>query len=277
MRLRELKKHLLDRAKSLELKNLEVALIIERATNLSKEEQILKAEDEIDEKSTELAISLLKRRLMGEPSAYILNEKEFWGLSFYVDENVLIPRPDTETLVETALLKAKELKNPKILDLCTGSGAIATALSYEMKTQVSFSDISEKAIEIARKNYIKNTGFEPISRIGDLFEPWKDKIFDLIVSNPPYLTEEWIEIASPEVKKEPREALLGGEGDGLGIIRRIIKEAPSHLKENGYLLLEADYRQIGLCVRLFEKEGFRDIGIKKDLAGLERVVYGRRS
>lgn len=141
MRLRELKKHLLDRAKSLELKNLEVALIIERATNLSKEEQILKAEDEIDEKSTELAISLLKRRLMGEPSAYILNEKEFWGLSFYVDENVLIPRPDTETLVETALLKAKELENPKILDLCTGSGAIATALSYEMKTQVSFSDI----------------------------------------------------------------------------------------------------------------------------------------
>ncbi len=277
MRLRELKKHLLDRAKSLELKNLEVALIIERATNLSKEEQILKAEDEIDEKSTELAISLLKRRLMGEPSAYILNEKEFWGLSFYVDENVLIPRPDTETLVETALLKAKELENPKILDLCTGSGAIATALSYEMKTQVSFSDISEKAIEIARKNYIKNTGFKPISRIGDLFEPWKDKIFDLIVSNPPYLTEEWIEIASPEVKKEPREALLGGEGDGLGIIRRIIKEAPSHLKENGYLLLEADYRQIGLCVRLFEKEGFRDIGIKKDLAGLERVVYGRRS
>lgn len=277
MRLRELKKHLLDRAKSLELKNLEVALIIERATNLSKEEQILKAEDEIDEKSTELAISLLKRRLMGEPSAYILNEKEFWGLSFYVDENVLIPRPDTETLVETALLKAKELENPKILDLCTGSGAIATALSYEMKTQVSFSDISEKAIEIARKNYIKNTGFKTISRIGDLFEPWKDKIFDLIVSNPPYLTEEWIEIASPEVKKEPREALLGGEGDGLGIIRRIIKEAPSHLKENGYLLLEADYRQIGLCVRLFEKEGFRDIGIKKDLAGLERVVYGRRS
>lgn len=276
MKLRQLKSQLIQKASKLETPALEVRLCIEKVLSMPIEKQILNSELEINDSDAEEICNLLQKRLEGKPMAYILGEKEFYGHKFKVDKNVLIPRPDTELLVEKTIEIANTKHNPKILDLCTGSGAIAASVSYALDQDVFFSDISNAALEIAKFNYENITKRKPNARLGSLFECWKDHTFDIISTNPPYLTRKWYEETEIEVKQEPVLALVDYAEDGLDIIREIIDEAPSHLNTDGYLLIEGDYRQMENCAKILSSKGFKDIVILKDLNGKDRVVYGRK-
>ena len=162
-----------------------------------------------------------------------------------------------------------------ILDLCTGSGAVATSIAKELELDVKLSDISPSAASIAKENYERLIGKKADIRVGDLFEKWEGCKFSLIVSNPPYLTDTWCNEVDEDVKKEPRLALYGFDEDGLGIIRRIIKDSGKFLEKGGYIALECDYRQCSTLAKLLETEGYSSVNIKKDLAGKDRVVYGK--
>ncbi len=276
MRLQELKEELLRISQALPNPSLETSIIIEKATGIDKIHQLTEREKEIPSKEADLCIALIKKRASGYPMAYITGEKEFYGHTFKVTEDTLIPRPDTETIVEETIKLAKKFNNPTILDLCTGSGAIATSIAYALDVDVYFSDISEKALEVAKSNYEAITEKKAEARLGDLLSPWKGYSFDIIASNPPYLTEKWWKETAEDVKKEPALALISDNNDGLDIIRRIIDESADYLKKGGYLLLEGDYRQMESCARILSNSGFTDVNIVKDLAGKNRVVYGRR-
>ncbi|MBQ0070624.1 MAG: peptide chain release factor N(5)-glutamine methyltransferase, partial [Spirochaetales bacterium] len=189
---------------------------------------------------------------------------------------VLIPRPDTATLVETALSHV-DGKDGRNLALCTESGAIAVALAHSLKRPVAMSDLSPDALSVAKENYTRLIGTPPEARQGDLLEPWKGERFSLIVSNPPYLTDDWYEIVDEDVKKEPKTAFIGFGDDGLDLIRRIVEEAPAHLVSGGYLAFECDYRQCEALSHLLAQKGFAGVNIVKDLSGKDRVVYGKYS
>ena len=272
MTVQDLRRKLLERTEATDAR-----IILHLATGLDEIHQITESSMKLDDETVRKAEKLLETRLSGVPMAYITGEKEFYGLPFHVSDSVLIPRPDTEILVDTAIELSRNFSNPRILDLCTGSGAVGSAIAHELSLSVALSDISEKALSTAKENYLRNTGHEAYAREGNLFEPWTGSIFDIIVSNPPYLTESWYEETEKDVKAEPRLALVGGGDDGLDIIRKIILKAPSYLSEDGFLAIECDYRQTDICGKLLKMAGFSDIQIRKDLAGKERVVYGRRN
>jgi release factor glutamine methyltransferase len=226
---------------------------------------------------------LLERRLGGECTAYILGRKEFRGLEFTVTPDVLVPRPDTETLVEAVLELTGQEKNTRprglgILDLCTGSGAVAIALKNERPClEVWASDISKKALAAAKANAEKLLGSAGAVHFveSDLFEGFRaGAVFDLIAANPPYIARAEIETLSAEVRGEPRLALDGG-GDGLDIIRRITAGAGAFLAPGGCLLMEADPRQMQAIAGLLTGAGWTGIRIWKDLAGRERVIGGQ--
>ncbi|MDY5931471.1 MAG: peptide chain release factor N(5)-glutamine methyltransferase [Candidatus Ornithospirochaeta sp.] len=275
MILNKLRSELIGKASQLEMPFLEVRLIIEKATGFDQLRQIAEGSSEIPDEKCKEAFDMLSRRLSGTPMAYITGKKEFYGNTFSVSPSVLIPRPDTETLVEAALDKARLFSSARILDLCTGSGAVGVSIAKASGLDVFLSDISEDALSIASQNYRTIIGHDGDIRKGSLFEPWKGMRFDIIASNPPYLTEKWWEETERDVKAEPLIAFIGHGDDGLDIIRRIIDESPLYLAEGGFLMLECDYRQTSSCAILLENRGFEGISIVKDLAGKERVVYGR--
>ncbi|MDR1421000.1 MAG: peptide chain release factor N(5)-glutamine methyltransferase [Treponema sp.] len=227
-------------------------------------------------------LRLVERRLSGECTAYILGKKEFWGLDFFVSPAVLVPRPDTEILVEAALEHIAERKGGKadagirVLDLCTGSGAVAVSLKHECPgADVTASDISDAALAVARKNAERLLGNGP-SRIrfikSDLFGgiPW---LFDLVTANPPYIPSDELAGLAPEVRGEPRLALDGGK-DGLEVACRLAAQAKNHLARGGVLLVEADPAQMVALDGIFKKNGYRNIRRRRDLSGLERVIEG---
>jgi release factor glutamine methyltransferase len=227
---------------------------------------------------------LLKRRLSGECVAYILGKKEFRGLEFTVNPSVLVPRPDTETLVETALKnlgKFPSLPAPhsplSLLDMCTGSGAVAVSLKNECPSlEVWASDISAHALECAEANALRLLGGGKINFIqSDLFSRI-DGRFNIITANPPYIPRGTIQDLAPELRKEPRLALDGGE-DGLEIIRRLVAGAGARLVPGGILLVETDGSQAETVRGMLEKAGFLDIQSYRDLAGLKRVTGGIHS
>ena len=210
----------------------------------------------------------------GCPIEHIIHFKEFMGLGFYVDENVLIPRQDTEALVEEVIDIAKKTKARKILDLCTGSGAIAISLAkYLTDIDITAVDLSGKALRIAKKNAIKNGVKNKIEFIkSDMFENIKNKKFDIIVSNPPYIKKDVIKDLSSQVKKEPIMALDGGE-DGLDFYREIINNANQYLRRKGFVCLEIGYDQKKDVFELIkEQDIFEYVYYKKDLYGIDRVV-----
>jgi release factor glutamine methyltransferase len=230
--------------------------------------------------------SLIRRRLKGEPVQYITGRQEFWSLEFEVGHGVLIPRPESELLVEHAisLLKEKEVHEPqipRILDLGTGCGALIIALARDLKEALPFAgDISPEALAFARRNALK---LDPQGRIrffqGDLFNSLKEQncLFDLIVTNPPYIATEAMDTLMPEVRRhEPRIALDGGQG-GLECIRRIIQEGPAFLKPRGWLLLEMDPGQTESALALMDRSGqFGDKHRIKDYSHRYRVVAARK-
>lgn len=234
---------------------------------LKKDERyILSNQDEILEVCKEAQfLKAVKEIKKGKPIQYITNKQEFMGLEFYVDENVLIPQPDTEILVQTAIEYGNKYKKAKILDLCTGSGAIAISVKKYIKdAEVSASDISKKALEVANKNSMKND--VQINFIySNMFEKIKSK-YDIIVSNPPYIKEELIKNLPKDVQAEPKLALSGGE-DGLEFYRIIASKFKDYLNENGVLILEIGYDQREAVEKLFK--GSKCI---KDYSGKDRVI-----
>ncbi|MEO7735006.1 MAG: peptide chain release factor N(5)-glutamine methyltransferase [Kofleriaceae bacterium] len=219
---------------------------------------------------------LIKRRLAGESVSYLVGETEFWGLPFHVDASVLVPRPDTETVIEVArLARPDRTAACRILDLCTGSGVIAVSLAREYAAaQVVATELSAPAAGIARKNAERNGVADRVDvREGDLFAPVAGEQFDLIVSNPPYIASAVIATLSAEVRGEPRMALDGGS-DGLVFYDRICAEARGHLTEGGVLLVEHGYDQAEPVRARFAAAGFTGITLVHDLGKQPRVTWG---
>jgi release factor glutamine methyltransferase len=218
--------------------------------------------------------ALLVRRAAGEPTAYLTGEKEFWSLSLHVDPRVLIPRPDTERLVEAALARGGR----EILEIGTGSGAIAVALAKELpEARVVATDVSEDALAVAREN-VERHGLEARIelRAGDLFAPVAGERFDLVVSNPPYIRHLDIPRLQPEIAyHEPRLALDGGP-DGLDLLRRLLSEAPAHISEGGTLLCEFGLGQTEAVIALARQAGLVDLEVLRDLGGHDRTLAARR-
>lgn len=218
----------------------------------------------------------LKRIVEGTPLQYITKQQEFMKLEFYVNKEVLIPRADTEILVEEAIKIAKKQEQAKVLDLCTGSGAIGISIAkYVKESEVVLADISKKALQIAKRNAKKNQVEEQIQIVEtDLFTNISSS-FDIIVSNPPYIKTEEIKSLAKDVQSQPILALDGGT-DGLEFYKKIIREAYHYLKPNGYLCLEIGYEQKEQVIQLLEEvKQYKEIRGKKDLGGNDRIVIAR--
>ena len=217
---------------------------------------------------------LIKKRAERVPLQYITGEQEFMGMTFHVNSNVLIPRQDTETLVEEALKVVKP--GMKVLDMCTGSGCVLISILKNVHGTGGYGyDISKQAINVAKEN-AKLNDVPAIFERSNLFEDVADETFDVIVSNPPYIRSDEIPFLMPEVSEfEPHEALDGKE-DGLFFYRKIIQESPDYLTDGGYLLFEIGYDQGWAVSSMMKEAGFEDVFVKKDLARNDRVVCGHK-
>lgn len=280
--------------------------LLMHAGNMKMSDLLLKRREEAPKELCDKFRQLIMQRCERVPLQHIIGETEFMGLPFYVNENVLCPRPDTEILIEKVVAHIKKdmpacsTEDIRILDLCTGSGCIITSIlklsgdKYEIghsgvkKTDTPLfctgrkitgvgTDLYEEALELARKNAWRN-GIE-MDRVqfcrGDLFEAVsKDERFDIIVSNPPYIPARFIDELMPEVRDhEPRSALDGGE-DGLDFYRKISKEALGYFKEGGWLFFEIGFDQREDVTTIMSDLGYKDIGSAKDLSENDRVVWG---
>lgn len=307
MKLQELiqnSKHELD-SLNIEEADIKLKILIEYVFKISKEKLILKYKDEINNKKVEEFRKLLKKLENGIPIQYIINNQEFMGLNFYVDEDVLIPQPDTEVLVEEVIKYCNELRNNepedketnkdykeniekepiinkedkninkktiKILDLCTGSGIIGISIyKYLENVEIYASDISQKALNIAEKN--TNLNNAKINFINsDMFENIHIKDFDIIVSNPPYIESKVIKSLSKEVQNEPKLALDGGE-DGLKFYRSILENAKDYLRKNGAIFLEIGYDQKEKIEEILKSyKIYKETKCIKDFGGNNRVI-----
>lgn len=261
--------------------DLDAWYLLEYVTGISRAAFYADQDKEVPKAQKEQYEDCLKKRIRRIPLQHITGGQEFMGLNFRVNEHVLIPRQDTETLVEQALdlLKAKAAPQAegkyRFLDMCTGSGCILLSMLFRARYPATGigADISEKALAVARDN-ADALGMKADFIQGDLFENVKGK-FSMILSNPPYIPSAVIETLQEEVRlHDPREALDGKE-DGLYFYRRIVKESREYLLAGGYLLLEIGHDQAEEVSGLMHQAGYSDVRVKKDLAGLDRVVYGR--
>jgi release factor glutamine methyltransferase len=230
--------------------------------------------DTVDDATAEAFRKLVLLRHDGEPVAYLLGRREFHGLDFRVTPDVLIPRPETETLVDAALEKLDATPGRKVLDLGTGSGCVAVSIAHERPAaQVAAVDLSAAALDVARSNATV-LGQEVEFLEGRWFAPLTQRRFDLIVSNPPYVAAGDRHLRRGDLRFEPALALISG-ADGLKDIRIIVNEASGHLLPGGWLLFEHGYDQAESCRDLLAKAGFGDLNSWTDLAGIARVAGGR--
>ena len=268
--------------------NLKARLLLCHLLGQSKEYLMINDAEEIDTETQIAYYSLLDRLTSGEPLQYITGHQEFMGLDFLVNQNVLIPQPDTEILVQAVIkylehncgkenvklfenLEKRKINKPKILDLCTGSGAIAISLVKNCPNDVEVvaSDVSHGALEVAQMNCKKNSAKVKLVE-SNLFETIEEK-FDVIVSNPPYVETDVISELSMDVQNEPHLALDGGK-DGLDFYRKIAKEAEQYLTEEGMIFLEIGYNQKEEVTEILEKNRFKNIICLQDFAGNDRVI-----
>ncbi len=257
--------------------NLKARLIMQYILNKPRQyliiydDQVLTLRQEVD------YFKAIKRLINGEPIQHITHQQEFMKLSFFVNEDVLIPRPDTEILVEEVIKIAKKIKAKNILDMCTGSGAIAVSLAkYLDNVEITAVDISTKTLNVAKTNAKNNEVENKITFIeSNLFENIVNEKYDIIVSNPPYIKKDVIKTLNKEVQKEPKIALDGGY-DGLDFYRKITHQSEEYLKFNGYLCFEIGYDQKKDVIKIINDERkFTGTYSKKDLCDNDRIVVTR--
>lgn len=259
---------------NIESPKLKSRLLMQYVLNQTRQYIIVNDLKQISKEDEERYFVGISKLRAGVPLEHITHQREFMKLNFYINENVLIPRQDTEILVEEVINIAKRIKNPKILDLCTGSGAIAVSLAkYLTESEITATDISNKALEIAKKNAKINEVENRITFISsDLFTNIPEEKYDIIVSNPPYIKRNVIETLDEQVRKEPYMALDGGL-DGLDFYRKIIKNSYEYLKYHGFLCLEIGFDQKIDVIELIEnEEKFENTYSKKDLFDNDRII-----
>lgn len=263
---------------------LNAELLLAHSMGLNKEGLYIRLRDGLREGEGETLGDLIRRRASGEPLQYILGHQEFWSFDFRVDSRVLIPRPETEHLVEEALsilINISSKKKPSVLELGTGSGAIAISLAREVGNMfLVATDLSGDALMVALENAKQASVSDKIRFVrGDLLHPFRSgELFDLILTNPPYIADSDINGLAGEIKDhEPLSALKGGK-DGLDFYRRLIPQVPSCLKREGRLLLEVGSAQAGRVSEMIKDNGhFQKVECVKDLSGMERVVKAQRT
>jgi len=255
----------------------ETELLFTDILNCSRASLYLNSGELLTKDKASFVSAVLKRRIKGEPIQYILGKTEFMGFNFLVNKDVLIPRPETEIVVETAV-KQLSCVAADILDMGTGSGCIAVSLAKLLPgSRITAVDISEKAVKTAQKNAVLNS-VKIDFLVSDLFSGRKlrDKKFDLIVSNPPYIPSSDIERLHSEVRHEPRIALDAGD-DGLYFYRRLAREASRYLKEAGSLVMEIGFDQEGAIKNILQKSGYFEImELVRDYSGINRVVIAKK-
>jgi len=246
---------------------------------LDKQRSYLRAYPEIkpETEAAQAYALLLARRAAGEPVAHLTGQREFWSLNLHVTTDTLVPRPDTELLVETALQLLPTIKSDaiKLADLGTGSGAIALAIASEYpQCEITATDLSTAALAVAKHNATQLR----LSNVRFIHSNWysafnNDELFDIIVSNPPYIPSDDPHMQTAELKCEPQFALSSGE-DGLDALRCIVQQASNFLSQNGWLLVEHGYDQAQAVRQLFSQHGFQNIKTKQDIGGNDRVCLG---
>ncbi|MGN0748354.1 MAG: peptide chain release factor N(5)-glutamine methyltransferase [Christensenellales bacterium] len=244
------------------------------ANALGKNRSEIKLLTHISEAEQRKIRNALSKREKHMPISKIFNQANFYGRDFYVDKNVLSPRQETELVVEEAIKELKKFQKPQVLDLMTGSGVIAITIAKETSANVVASDISHQALEVAKKNAKTNNAKIKFVE-SDIFKGLKKDKFDLIISNPPYIPSKEVLTLDDEVKKyDPILALDGGD-DGLSFYREIAEQAPMHLKEDGIIVLEIGFNQ-GQSIKKLLQNSFKNIKIKKDYSGNDRIVVAQK-
>lgn len=260
--------------KKIDSPKLKARLLMQFILNQTRQYLMVYDEKKLTQEQEEKYLEAVEQLVNGIPLQHITHRQEFMKMDFYVNKQVLIPRPDTEVLVEEVIQIAKKINAKKILDLCTGSGAIAVSLAkYIENSQIIAVDISQEALNIAKLNAKKHQVDKQITFIqSDLFDDLPKEKYDMIVSNPPYIKKEMIKTLDEEVQKEPHIALDGGY-DGLDFYRKIIHQSYEFLKYKGFLCLEIGYDQKIDVIELIEQEEkYIDTYGKKDLYGNDRVI-----
>jgi release factor glutamine methyltransferase len=258
-------------ARAAGLDRLDAQLIVAWLLQQSRSWVIAHDDAPLDALQAASAEAAFARRAEGEPLAYLLGEKDFHGLRLHVDLNVLVPRPDTELLVDWALELLPKMKSPRVVDLGTGSGAIALAVKHaHPKAMLLATDLSLAALEVARGN-AQRLGLDVAFLRSAWWDGLADQRFDLVLSNPPYIAAGDSHLAA--LRHEPVLALSPG-GDGLDALREIVAGAPSHMAPGAWLLLEHGYDQADAVAELLRVHGFRDIETRRDLGGQPRCTGG---
>lgn len=254
---------------------LDALLLMGHSLKKSKEQLIASFDDTIWEVDAIKFGKFLQLRIQGLPIAYITKRKEFYGLEFYVDQRVLIPRPDTEILVETALAFADGRTDISVLDLCAGSGCIGISIMHTLGGKdITLADLSKEALSVCSLNARNILGWEPEIIHSDLFEHIEGT-YDLICTNPPYLTVQEAGSTAVKRRREPEMALASGN-DGLDHIRKIVSGGFRYLNDGGHLLIEGGFDQGNRIKELMIGAGYTEVRIHEDLGGRQRVVSGRK-
>ncbi|HZW22725.1 peptide chain release factor N(5)-glutamine methyltransferase [Noviherbaspirillum sp.] len=252
---------------------LEARILLSHALQLSRVQLVTQSERILNQRESDAVAALFARRLRGEPIAYILGEREFFGLLLHTTPDVLIPRPETEHLVELALERMPD--KARLLDMGTGSGAIAIAIAHARPDAgVTALDASEAALDVARRNAERHQA-KVRFLLSDWYAALGNEQFDIIVSNPPYIVAGDPHLSQGDLRFEPVDALTD-HGDGLSAIRTIAEGTQRYLVAGGWLLMEHGYDQAAAVRALLVREGFHEVQSWKDLAGIERVTGGRR-
>jgi release factor glutamine methyltransferase len=256
---------------------IDVELLLTKVLNITRANLKAYPERELSVEEHDQFSDLLQRRVKGEPVAYLVGHKEFWSLDFVITPDVLIPRADTELLVEIALEILEGRHNVRILDLGTGSGAIALSIASEMPdAMIIATDASAEALNIAQLNarqfHLANVEFA-LGNWFDALSAETNKTFDMIVSNPPYIAQYDPHLTQGDLRFEPNRALISGL-EGMDDLSKIITQAPTYLNAGGYLLVEHGYNQEQLVAKEFALAGFSEINCYKDLSGIPRVTVG---
>lgn len=255
---------------------LDAAVLLAHVLGVTRAYLHTRPEQVLRESQQQVYFDLIARRKAGEPVAYLIGRREFWSLDLLVNEFTLIPRPETELLVELALARIPTQAEFRILDLGTGSGAIALAIASERpRCSITASDISPQALDVARANAerlsLSNVAFHE----GPWFTPFRDQCFDIILSNPPYVAEGDPHLAEGDLPAEPRVALVAGPS-GMEMLTTIAQQASRHLKTGGWLLMEHGYDQGTSVADLLSKANYHHVRTWRDPAGMERITSGHR-